>query len=561
MTRPRKWVILLAVCALVATGCTTLPTASAPERFDVSDQASVPLDLSAAGPTQNSTPTTLVNDFLLACAAGPSDDFQTARKYLTQQAASAWRPTVQVQIYASGTAPTVTGEDPTANEDDADAQTTTVNLTATLTATLDQIGVLTLASGSPSLQRSFQLTKQDGQWRIATLEDEVILSEASFKASFQQGDLFFPSSTRDALVADPRWYPARRLSSLLLSGLMGGPSELIADSVVNAIPAGITLPSQGVTVEDGVAVVELSGQLPADGSEQRLLASEITQTLMQARAANSVRIKVSGVELPQDGLLQVQDLQPNAAVGIHEGQAVSVSASNVSATGIPVPQGAVKPARGWNGATVTAWLDGDSMTITGSTGTFMTKVGSPTWPSVDRYGWAWSANSSPGGAIQLIKTDGSMTSLPAPVSTDATVKSLRISPDGARALMVIQQGNRTWVSISTIQRDYSGTPQTLSIQTPLGGLTQTVMDASWAGSDRLVALVKDPNVTSGMSIAIITLGGFTSWLQAPDGAQRVTAGGSPSVLWVMGKDNTAFSRSGSTWQTLTLEAQDVQWPG
>ena len=98
--------LLLAVC-LVLAGCASLPTSSAPAPFDVPARDGAGVQFSAEGPADGSDAETLVGDFLLACAAGPQDDYATARLFLSSASARAWQPDTQILVYDTDTAPAI----------------------------------------------------------------------------------------------------------------------------------------------------------------------------------------------------------------------------------------------------------------------------------------------------------------------------------------------------------------------------------------------------------------------------------------------------------------------
>ena len=88
----RKPIVLIAALVLALAGCASLPTSSAPAPFDVSARDGSGVQFSAEGPADGSDAETLVSDFLLACAAGPQDDYATARLFLSSASARAWQP-------------------------------------------------------------------------------------------------------------------------------------------------------------------------------------------------------------------------------------------------------------------------------------------------------------------------------------------------------------------------------------------------------------------------------------------------------------------------------------
>jgi len=99
--------LALAACLALA-GCTSLPTSSAPAPFDVSAKDGSGIQFSAEGPSADADAATLVNDFLLACAAGPQDDYATARLFLSAASARSWQPETEILVYDTDTAPSAT---------------------------------------------------------------------------------------------------------------------------------------------------------------------------------------------------------------------------------------------------------------------------------------------------------------------------------------------------------------------------------------------------------------------------------------------------------------------
>ena len=88
--------LCLAVVAILSSlslaACTSLPTSSSPSPFDVDAPNAQPVDLAAGGPVADADPESLLSSFLLACAAGASDDYATARLFLTSSSAQTWDP-------------------------------------------------------------------------------------------------------------------------------------------------------------------------------------------------------------------------------------------------------------------------------------------------------------------------------------------------------------------------------------------------------------------------------------------------------------------------------------
>ena len=225
---------LAAVCAAALAGCSSFPMSSAPEPFDVSSRDNGVVQFAADGPSDGADPVSLVKDFLRACAAGTNDDYATARLFLTESSASNWKPEEEVLVHESDTenTPTIAPRD---GDDDSDsAVMVTVSFTAI--ASVDSVGILT-HSPHTTIDQEYSLVRKEGQWRIESPADVVVMSRSAFTASYQLANLYFPAATQDALVADPRWLPSRRLAGHLLDGLAKGPRPSLAAAVVNAIAA------------------------------------------------------------------------------------------------------------------------------------------------------------------------------------------------------------------------------------------------------------------------------------------------------------------------------------
>ena len=273
---------------ICASACTSLPTSSSPEAFDVDAPNASPIELSAGGPIADADPETLLNSFLLACAAGASDDYATARLFLTSSSAQTWDPHKLVTIYSTDSTPKVAY-----SFDPSKADTLNASITAVGVGSVDQNGVLSPAETS-SLEARFHLVHENGQWRIDAPADGVVVSQASFTASHELVSLMFPSVTGDALIADPRWYPTRRLETHMVEGLIAGPQSHLGDALVNAIPAGTSISRGGIELSDHVAKVSLNGSLPVDERAKSLLSWEISQTLQRSGRVNSVEIAMGG---------------------------------------------------------------------------------------------------------------------------------------------------------------------------------------------------------------------------------------------------------------------------
>lgn len=552
----RRLAALGLAAALALAGCSALPTSSAPERFLAETPSSDPLVLSGFGPEEGSSAQKLVSDFLRASAAGVSDDFATARLYLTGGARQSWQPLASAQIYSNDQVPSVH-----VGSTDRDRGRATVSVSATAIAGLDGSGVYSDAEGGNAVRRSFHLARgADGEWRIDKLDDGILVSESSFTSSFRQVNLYFLSPDHSALVADPRWLPLRRLASHLVAMLLAGPQDAIEPAVETAVPSGASLPTQGVDVSDGVAQVELTSGQPLDQKLAPALAWQLVRTLEQAPDVSSVRVTLNSSELGTSDLPSGPAYELGSAVAERDGQIVQVDGSSGQVLvgrsqldGGHVASPAVDPV----GGTTAAWLDGTGVSVLDRANgrRASVRVASPTAPSVDRYGWVWVA-SRRDGRVRVSAVERRTETLRGPFGS-GDIADLRVSPDGARAAFVRASGSASTLWTCAIVRDRLGRPTGWGSPVRLGVVGSHVRAISWSGSQTLVVARADADG----SLQVAGLGESVRALPIPVDAASVAAGAQPTSMYVQRADGTLYERAGSVWQNDGRGLAGVRFPG
>ena len=127
------------------------------------------------------------------------------------------------------------------------------------------------------------------------------------------------------------------------------------------------------------------------------------------------------------------------------------------------------------------------------------------------------------------------------------VRALRVSRDGARALVVVAHADGTVsVEVRGVRRDATGRPLSLSQAAfrVAAELTDAV-DASWVADDQVVVLgrVGEEAVRPVLS----QVGGTTEALAPTPGAVSVSAATGARSIVVGTADGTVLRRSGSLW--------------
>lgn len=541
--------LAIAACLALA-GCTSLPTSSAPAPFDVSAKDGSGIQFSAEGPSADADAATLVNDFLLACAAGPQDDYATARLFLSAASARSWQPETEILVYDTDTAPSVTAGSETATQVD-------VTVAVLGVASVDASGVLTRVATS-TVSRTFTLVREEGQWRINNPENMVLMSRASFTASFSLANLYFPTAEGGDLVADPRWYPSRRLASHLLAGLVEGPRQSLAPVTANAIPPGTTVPSQGLDVADGVARVELNAVMPSSESARTTLAWELVRTLTQVADVLRVNASLSGDVLDMQAIPVPPTYSLDTLVGAGPGGIGLVSSSSV--TELTAVTDASNPTVSPVDSSLVAWsgTDGVYAQRGGTTVAFLPGQ-APLGPSVDRFGWVWgpatASSVSVGGGV-----DGAF-SVSVESESAGQIRAVRISPDGTRALVLRGSDASAWVGI--VERGASGRPLAIRSLEEIPLEHGSVVDVSWTTSTGLALVVRPTGEDD--QLVTMPLGGLPSSVSLPIRVTSMSAGGSSSAVVITGTDATGreqvLIRSGALWQNAPDTLTSARYAG
>lgn len=541
--------LALAACLALA-GCTSLPTSSAPAPFDVSAKDGSGIQFSAEGPSADADAATLVNDFLLACAAGPQDDYATARLFLSAASARSWQPETEILVYDTDTAPSVTAGSETATQVD-------VTVAVLGVASVDASGVLTRVATS-TVSRTFTLVREEGQWRINNPENMVLMSRASFTASFSLANLYFPTAEGGDLVADPRWYPSRRLASHLLAGLVEGPRQSLAPVTANAIPPGTTVPSQGLDVADGVARVELNAVMPSSESARTTLAWELVRTLTQVADVLRVNASLSGDVLDMQAIPVPPTYSLDTLVGAGPGGVGLVSSSSV--TELAAVTDASNPTVSPVDSSLVAWsgTDGVYAQRGGTTVAFLPGH-APLGPSVDRFGWVWgpatASSVSVGGGV-----DGAF-SVSVESESAGQIRAVRISPDGTRALVLRGSDASAWVGV--VERGASGRPLAIRSLEEIPLEHGSVVDASWTTSTGLALVVRPTGEDD--QLVTMPLGGLPSNVSLPIRVTSMSAGGSSSAVVITGTDaagrEQVLIRSGALWQNAPDTLTSARYAG
>jgi hypothetical protein len=411
---------------------------------------------------------------------------------------------------------------------------------------------------------SFGLVRRgDGEWRIETVPDGLLLSEASFLAAFRPTRLYFPSADREVLVPDDRWFPNGSWRTSAVRETLVGPVEWLRGATAPVVPEGTRLSIEAVTSEGGVVDVRLTDAIALATPEDRaMLKSQLEATLFDALPLTVDLYRGEDLlSIPTGGTVPIKAVAEGPEVALSDGEVVTLDVGADEATAF-VPPISVEQ------LDVTALAQGnDTRPLVVRTGTdqilrlatrnlpdapLLSGEGLLA-PSVDRFGGVWSGPAVQTGALQVVRADltepGAPVSVPAAWLAGRTVRSIRVAPDGARIAVVSTDGVSTKVDVAGIVRDDKGVPTTLSEPFRVGAPITSASQLVWADETTLAILGTDDTEVA-TAVHLVRVGGGTTRLPPVPDATAISAGDGERSVQVLAQDGTLYgrSRSGAVWE-------------
>ena len=510
----KRLVSLLALASLMLVGCVTIPDTgpiTAAEPTQVPERNAV--EFIPKPPAQDATPEAVILGFLFA-GVSPDDDYGVARQYLTDAAASTWDPAAAVHVRTGQPQVSLTGE-------------TTGEVALTLSSRVDGRGVMHQDAGTTTLL-SFDMTRVEGQWRLSSVPDGIVVSSYHFEQLFRSIAVKWFTPDGEHLVPDLRWFldDTATLTARVVHALLDGPATWLQSSVISAAAPGSEVVGSIADRPGGGISVTLSSSRPAAVTSQEL-----------ARFAMQVQRSLAGtgtgaVEVLVDGVEGVRGLSSEAEVPVSESLwprplLFAGGELRVAETGGAVITGmgelltelgarsyALRPgdSTSRNGAVEAG---GDIFTIVDG-GAEQIASGTATDPSVDRYGTVWWVDDAAEQAVHRW-FEGTSEVLPVDLA-DERVTAVQVSPEGSRLALVTSAQGMTTVRLFGIVRAADAAislvlgPEIV----PTGGRT---VDIVWNSLDSLALVTVDEGVAQ---VRLLGLDGTTTALISPSSSADVT---------------------------------------
>ncbi|MFZ0160989.1 MAG: LpqB family beta-propeller domain-containing protein [Kineosporiaceae bacterium] len=419
---------------------------------------------------------------------------------------------------------------------------------------------------------TFHLTVADGQWRISDPVDGVMISQSDFSATFGDLPLYFPENTGRWLVPDVRWFPLTSSLTVVVDALLDGPSGWLQGAVTSGAPSGTALTANGVRSSAGSVMIDLTrGALAAGPAQRQVLFAQLKATLNEAARLLgiatgdlTVTVEQARYEIPQTTAAMprpADELGLDARPVVLDTQNRLARLDGLRSAPVPglaaLPADATRPAVNADGTAFAALVAGGSslLTLSAQQAPRQTLLpGSLTAPSIDLYGWVWTSPTQSAGTVFAVR--GTQTvAVPGKWLAGYQVRSVRISREGTRALVVAGRSGRSYAFVTAVVRDEAGRPTGFT-DPPLRLVSDLVgaRDGAWLDARRIAVLGTRPAAPE-QRVWLVQIGGEVSAGVAAPEALTITLGSSQYELWVQTAEGAAYL-AGSDFPRLP----GVRWP-
>ena len=557
---------LLLAFTLAASGCASIPRVSQVKQIEVESGESNAQTYSydAQGPKDGEDARSIIEGFIEA-GRSISEDYAVARQFMTTQLASSWKGNSHTYIYEAFNV--VNGADPNQY---------TIQLE--ITGEVDEHGVRTSAPGHTTRAVDVQVSKVDDQWRISKAPDGIMLENSTFTRIFSAQSIYFFDSSYQYLVPDVRWFTSGAgTATSVVEALLAGPSPYLQNAVVSAFNPDSALVRSAVPVRDGTATVDLNAQTFIDTTNQELLymKQQLDASLVPLSSVSRTQMLQDEAEVDTSGITTTVDdavkdpSTPDTLVGISAGKLVYVKGrSIIPVGGMPDissydPQSPAMSPLGnsyafLNGSKTELWLVSEQgkLALGASGGRLIT-------PSMDASGWTWTADNTEQNPLIATPAAESGKGEARPITVqwleNSKISSLRISRDGARALVVASKDGESQVYVAGVIRDAEGAPRGLA-EKPLRIYPEVPVNTAVWESDRSI-VVAALSSTETVEAAQLTFEGGSERFQVLLGMEGIAAGsGGRRDIYAETSDKI-YTRVGNSWHVLDDYAKDISYAG
>lgn len=548
--------IISTLSILLLAGCASLPTEidikSGPEL--VAPEQNELSYYTPTGPTPSASAQDIVSGFL-AAGTGPQNDYAVARQFLTAEFAQRWNPESGVLVRAGV---------PVFKSSNDSLQ----NVEVGVTARVDEQGRYLDAEPGSKTSLRFQLVKESGEWRISSAPNLTVVTAPVFSVVFSAFPVYFLDTNLSRLVPDLRWFPTRASTGTkLVNALLAGPSDWLAQAVKTAIPQGTKMTIAAVSVEQGVAQVDLdTTALEATAIERRLMLTQLRSTLLQLPGVTNVSVSIDNT--PQDIIptqFQTSTLggpvylaNSSGVFRANAGETMALAGTSGFAANKSIKRFAIS-----GDADSIALATGDGVYAIQSSGLNLKTTKISDLKEVadmffDDWGLLWLIPSDPAKDIVLVNNNFEQRVLGDGANGERV--SYKISAEGARLAKLTKTEQVSQIQVNGVIRDSQGWPIRLIGEQVVNNVLGEAIALSWQQSSELRVLER---TTSGLTaISDYSLTGPRKQLTMPPVAGiEITEGPSGLSTYLLTESGDIWVLTGTAWRELTTEVSAISTAG
>ena len=541
-------------CALVLCGCSGIPTSGAVQRSDVTvEPPAADIEFLPASPELGASPEQILRGFIDA-ASSPQNDYAVAREFLSMALNVDWKPNARVIVDGGSRDYVVTADG-------------TITLVTQSQAMVDERGDYSERDIPERVSLTYSFVQENGEWRIASAPEGVLLERYTFDQIFGQHALYFFDPTFSLLVPDVRYFPSRASTpTRIMKALLAGPSPWLASSgaVVTAFPPDTQLVAETVPITGTSASVDITGNaLNSTLEQKRLMLRQAAASLSSLSSIFTVQLSIAGV--PQDISAQSEDVQK----GYPQVDARPLVIADTK-FGYLSPSGVIEEIPGISPvvSTFTPWSAAysdahnaaavnvdEGVMLVRSTGTTLIDGRADLAPAVfDYYGFVWSVPRGKPRDLLATTTSGVKRLVENAWPTDGRIVSIAMSRDGARIAALMETGGATKLLVSGISRDGQNGPVAVGEPLVLSVKPGTSTAAVWV--DPVTVGVLTTLGDGRVTLSLNTIGGGVRPVAPSSAGVSLSAGNGVTEVYMRSNENGLFSYRGSgTWPMVAGNVQ------
>lgn len=544
---------------LLLAGCASLPMEGPVSTADPQRSQDTGFEVIVPGPQADETPREIVDGFLLASRFG-TDPLDVARDFLTADAAESWDPSASVYIYSSAKDPTVTEGD--------DGK---ISVTVEPLAMLDEAGNYTALVDTTYTIDFSLVAGASGDWRIARLDDGVMISDLTFNQTYVAAPLQFVSSDEAALVPELRWFTQSDAATLVVEALLEGPSGWLASGVSTAFPRGTTIGPSGVRVDGSVVYVDLSAEaLEMEPEDVPVMRAQLHQSLASLTDITVVDVTVMGEPLENsDPMREFRVAQSVSSPYMMQGDVLvrwtnsdleivddseEFQLSQPTNPAVPYSESSapIVVVAGGNSLRTVATETVESVTLYEGENLVA--------PSYDSNDWVWTTPAISDGTLIAISGSVNTRFVSAPWLDGRTVLAVRVSPGGDRVAVVSRSDGVDSLSVAVVLRDLSGAPMAVGDPFEVVPMLTSINDITWV-DQTTVGVLGAESESSSQLLYLASVGGPARERSTPVFAESLTSARSERSILMVTDEGVLFQRTGSGWLSLLSGVSDPAYSG